>query len=117
VRADQRVDGDDRRGGARGAAAKSARERQSLDDRQRHAARFADQTQQRLGGNTGGVASRLAWQTSIVAGNIRDVHARGRPSRRDLIARFVQRKPEHIEPACDVRHGRRRKRSDRDHER
>ena len=49
----------------------------------------------------------LRWMRAYTAQNVRV----------DLIAGLVQRETEHIEPTGDVRHGRRRKRSDRHHER
>ena len=83
---------------------------------ERHAAALAERRQQRLRRDAGGVARRLARQPAVVAGDGVDVTAppvgRARESRRHLIAGRVQREPEHVEAARDVRHGRRRKRSD-----
>ena len=60
----------DRRRGAGGAAAEAARQRQSLADAQRDAAPLAERRQQRLRGDAGRVARRLARQPAVVAGDV-----------------------------------------------
>ena len=71
VRAEQRIDGNDRRRGARRAAAESARQRQSLADGQRHAAPLAELGQQRQRRHARRVARRLARQAAAVAVDVR----------------------------------------------
>ena len=60
MRVEQRVDGNDRRRGARRAAAQAARKRQAFRNAEHDAAALAERGQQRLRGDAGGVARRVA---------------------------------------------------------
>src|SRR3989442_2299867 len=65
--------------------------------------------QQRLRRDARGVSSRFARQAPIVADDVVNRDPRGGEHRGYLIARRVQREPEHVEAAGDVRDGGRRK--------
>ena len=110
-RTEQRVDGDDRRRGARRAAAEAARERQALADGQRHAAPLAERASAapaRRRRPCCARASRGSRPSSPTMSSIVTPDAPVEP-RRHLVARRVERETEHVEAARDVRHGRRRK--------
>jgi hypothetical protein len=111
IGAKQPVHGDRCGDGARGAATETAGKRQSFADREGDATALAESRQQRLRGDARGIPLRRPRQTSIVADDVVDRHLRRGPAveaRRDLVARRIEREPEHIEPARDVRHRRRR---------
>ena len=113
MRVEQRVDGDDGRGGACGAAAETARQGKALADCQRDAVADAESVEQCLGGNAGGVARRVARHTSAVASDVVDPHDATGPrqqSRSDFVPGRVEREPEHVEAARNVRHRRGRER-------
>ena len=116
VRAEQRVHGDDRRRGARRAAAEAARQRQPLADAsaRRRAARRA-RVSSACAATPAVLLRRVARQPAAVAGDVVDAHAGvGAEARRHLVARRVEREAEHVEAARDVRHGRGRERGDTD---
>jgi hypothetical protein len=112
---EERIDGDDRGRGARRAPSETARERQSLANAKSHAAPLTHEVQQRLRRDPGGVPCGVSRQPSRVARDVVDADAGRCRSCGHLVARGGQRKPQHVESAGDIRHGRRRKRGHRFH--
>ena len=88
-----------------------------LRDAERDATGVAERAQKRHGRDAGGVTRRLARQAAAIARDIGDNHAGFGQARRHLVARFVQREAEDVEPAGDVGDGRGRKHSHGCHER
>src|SRR5262249_37621767 len=101
--------------GARRAAAEPAREGKTLANGERNRTTFVQPLEQRLRCDAGGVARRVPRQTSLVSADLHNRDGRLLPAGRDergrhLVAGRLEREPENVEAAGDVRHGRGSKR-------